>query len=450
MPGICKITSILYSLLIKDFLETAEKANSCVAISGSISGPNSSVEPKAPSPRSVVSRFMTSITGDELIIQQWEEAIHQLQAKPSNKTASYLENLITFWLSTKKSRLSCKDVLIQRFSATTRHHPEYGEHTTIRRQSVGLKTYKLKLLRVELVPELAKARFFFIWTAPRGSVHVERSFAISRRQLRSSRESDAATRFRADHRLLYGVGGAADDFGDADARSAGAGGDGAGGWAADKDGEASFEPPHPSVVDMRCGGKPKIQEQLEELKKENQKLSEAVRNLTKEVLENKPLTKRQLKDLIIKITEQPKQREQQVVQLSEELKQKVDKATNSYKEALQATEGIEAPTVGFCKPADYKGGISSNNILIKQANTQIQLLVTILEKLESLEERIKKLEAKEAPAQQALPEEIVKNLSERIQAISIHEKPKESKGRLRVFTDPFQILKEEQAKTAKK
>ncbi|KAG6511714.1 hypothetical protein ZIOFF_029791 [Zingiber officinale] len=40
---------------------------------------------------------------DELIIQQWEEAIQQLQAKPSIKAASYLENLITFWLNTKKS-----------------------------------------------------------------------------------------------------------------------------------------------------------------------------------------------------------------------------------------------------------------------------------------------------------------------------------------------------------
>ncbi|KAG6524820.1 hypothetical protein ZIOFF_014764 [Zingiber officinale] len=102
------------------------------------------------------------------------------------------------------------------------------------------------------------------------------------------------------------------------------------------------------------------------------------------------------------------------------------KATNSYKEALQATEGIEAPAAGFCKP------------------------LTTKEKLESLEERVKNLEAKEALAQQALPEEIVKSLSERIQAISIHEKPKELKGKLRVFTDPFQILKEEHAKTAKK
>ncbi|KAG6488281.1 hypothetical protein ZIOFF_057040 [Zingiber officinale] len=159
-----------------------------------------------------------------------------------------------------------------------------------------------------------------------------------------------------------------------------------------------------------------IQEQIVELKIENLRLSEALRNLTKELLENKPLTKRQLEDLILKITEKPKQIEQQALQLSEELKQK---ATNSYKEALQATEGIEAPAVGFCKPADYKGGISSNNILIKQANTQIQLLVTILEKLESLEERVKKLEAKEAPAQQTLPDEIIKNLSKRIKAISI-------------------------------
>ncbi|KAG6510262.1 hypothetical protein ZIOFF_028271 [Zingiber officinale] len=83
------------------------------------------------------------------------------------------------------------------------------------------------------------------------------------------------------------------------------------------------------------------------------------------------------------------------------------KATSSYKEALQATEEIEAPTLGFCRPSEYKGGISSNIALIKQANTLIQLLVTILEKLEALEERIKKLEAKETPQQQPLPEAVM-------------------------------------------
>ncbi|KAG6528594.1 hypothetical protein ZIOFF_010773 [Zingiber officinale] len=123
--------------------------------------------------------------------------------------------------------------------------------------------------------------------------------------------------------------------------------------------------------------------------------------------------------------------------------------TNSYKEALQATEGIESPALGFCRPSDYKGGVSSNICNIKQANTQIQLLVTILEKLESLEERIKKIEEKTIPQQQHLPEAIIQSLTEKIKVLSIQEKPKEEKGKLRVFTDPFTILKEEKAKLKK-
>ncbi|KAG6468615.1 hypothetical protein ZIOFF_073304 [Zingiber officinale] len=47
-------------------------------------------------------------------------------------------------------------------------------------------------------------------------------------------------------------------------------------------------------------------------------------------------------------------------------------STNSYKEALQATEAIEAPSIGFCRPADHKGAISGIVVSIKQANTQIQ------------------------------------------------------------------------------
>ncbi|KAG6520013.1 hypothetical protein ZIOFF_017042 [Zingiber officinale] len=93
-------------------------------------------------------------------------------------------------------------------------------------------------------------------------------------------------------------------------------------------------------------------------------------------------------------------------------------------------------------PADYKGGISSNTAIIKQANTQIQLLVSILEKLESLEERIKRLEEK-APQQQTLPEAVIQSIADKVKTLSIQEKPKEAKGTLRVFTDPFQILKEE-------
>ncbi|KAG6481687.1 hypothetical protein ZIOFF_058306 [Zingiber officinale] len=80
-------------------------------------------------------------------------------------------------------------------------------------------------------------------------------------------------------------------------------------------------------------------------------------------------------------------------------------ATTSYREALQATEGIEAPALGFLRPAEYQGAIKGSVAAIKQANTQIQLLVTILEKLENLDERIKKPEVKAAtPA--SLPDEL--------------------------------------------
>ncbi|KAG6507914.1 hypothetical protein ZIOFF_033267 [Zingiber officinale] len=79
-------------------------------------------------------------------------------------------------------------------------------------------------------------------------------------------------------------------------------------------------------------------------------------------------------------------------------------ATTSYREALQATEGIEAPALGFIRPAEYQGAVKGSVTAIKQANTQIQLLVTILEKLENLEERIKKLEAKAATLA-SLPDE---------------------------------------------
>ncbi|KAG6507913.1 hypothetical protein ZIOFF_033266 [Zingiber officinale] len=118
-------------------------------------------------------------------------------------------------------------------------------------------------------------------------------------------------------------------------------------------------------------------------------------------------------------------------------------ATTSYREALQATEGIEAPALGFLRPAEYQGAVKGSVTAIKQANTQIQLLVTILEKLENLEERIKKLEAKAATLA-SLPDEVIQSLSDKIKNLSVQEKPKEGKGKLLVFKDPYDILKEVQ------
>ncbi|KAG6537844.1 hypothetical protein ZIOFF_002946 [Zingiber officinale] len=114
-------------------------------------------------------------------------------------------------------------------------------------------------------------------------------------------------------------------------------------------------------------------------------------------------------------------------------------ATSSYKEALQATEAIEAPSLGFCKPADYKGALSGTIATIKQANTHIQLLVTILEKLESLEDRTKKIEAKANP-EIILPNEVIQELSNKIKGLTLKEKAKEGKGKLLVFKDPYESI----------
>ncbi|KAG6497875.1 hypothetical protein ZIOFF_045781 [Zingiber officinale] len=136
-----------------------------------------------------------------------------------------------------------------------------------------------------------------------------------------------------------------------------------------------------------------IQEELEVLKTENKRLTQAVKDLTQEILENRPLTERQINNLLAKIVEQPKAVEERAVKLTEDL------------EALKATENIEAPSLGFVRPADHKGPTSGTTAAIKQANTQIQLLVTILERLEALDERIRKLEAKESISSTNLPEE---------------------------------------------
>nr|GEX50624.1 hypothetical protein [Tanacetum cinerariifolium] len=50
------------------------------------------------------------------------------------------------------------------------------------------------------------------------------------------------------------------------------------------------------------------------------------------------------------------------------------KATTEYQEAIQATEDIEPPAVGFAKTADYKGGLANQvNAVIKQNNTLLYL-----------------------------------------------------------------------------
>ncbi|GKB42596.1 hypothetical protein Tco_0887538 [Tanacetum coccineum] len=58
------------------------------------------------------------------------------------------------------------------------------------------------------------------------------------------------------------------------------------------------------------------------------------------------------------------------------------KATTKYQEAIQATEDLESPAVGFAKTSDYKGGLAVQvNAVIKQNNTLLYLATKKSQKL---------------------------------------------------------------------
>ncbi|GJW70532.1 hypothetical protein Tco_0127449 [Tanacetum coccineum] len=68
------------------------------------------------------------------------------------------------------------------------------------------------------------------------------------------------------------------------------------------------------------------------------------------------------------------------------------KATTEYQEAIQATEDLESPAVGFAKTSDYKGGLTNQvNAVIKQNNTLLYLATKQSQKLVELEEKFDKL-----------------------------------------------------------
>ncbi|ABI47981.1 ORF1 protein [Dioscorea bacilliform SN virus] len=69
----------------------------------------------------------------------------------------------------------------------------------------------------------------------------------------------------------------------------------------------------------------KLQEEIQELKTENQVLRKHLVNLTKEVVENRPLTEKKVQELVLRIIEQPKEIEQQAVRLTLDLQKKLDR-----------------------------------------------------------------------------------------------------------------------------
>ncbi|KAG6535532.1 hypothetical protein ZIOFF_000554 [Zingiber officinale] len=120
--------------------------------------------------------------------------------------------------------------------------------------------------------------------------------------------------------------------------------------------------------------------------------------------------------------------------------------TVAYKEAVKATEQIESPAIGFARPSDFQGPTSGNSAIIKQNNTQLQLLVQITEILKGIQADLKIIaeQTKKGVQTTSIPDDLVdklKNLS-----LGPVDKLKEPRGKLRVFKNPYKILKEEQEK----
>lgn len=117
--------------------------------------------------------------------------------------------------------------------------------------------------------------------------------------------------------------------------------------------------------------------------------------------------------------------------------------TESYKEALKATESIDPPSLGFLKSSDFPRTLSHQAAVIKQHNVQIQLLVQIAEDLRGIKselQTIRELQQSKTSSLQAIPEDLITKLSNL--NLGPAERPKEAKGKILVFRDPIKILQE--------
>ncbi|GJW04719.1 hypothetical protein Tco_1563575 [Tanacetum coccineum] len=133
-------------------------------------------------------------------------------------------------------------------------------------------------------------------------------------------------------------------------------------------------------------------------------------------------------------------------------------ATTEYQEAIQATEDIESPAVGFAKTSDYKGGLTNQvNATIKQNNTLLYLASKQSQKLIELEEKFDRLKQKvhtiiKKEIQPADLEDSISSLAKKLDNFSISGKipVKRIDGNIRVFKDPNKIFKEQFEKEPKK
>lgn len=116
--------------------------------------------------------------------------------------------------------------------------------------------------------------------------------------------------------------------------------------------------------------------------------------------------------------------------------------TEEYKRALQATEAIDPPAVGYIKPTE-KLALAVIN-LQKQNNTLTNLITQIFERLTQIQTEVRSLKSQTSPA--TTSDELLDKVITKLGKLSIADKLPEKQGKLLVFKDPVLIYQEEAEK----
>lgn len=116
--------------------------------------------------------------------------------------------------------------------------------------------------------------------------------------------------------------------------------------------------------------------------------------------------------------------------------------TEEYKRALQATEAIDPPAVGYIKPTEKLAQAVIN--LQKQNNTLTNLITQIFERLTQIQTEVRSLKSQTTSA--ATSDELLDKVITKLGKLSIADKLPEKQGKLLVFKDPVLIYQEEAEK----
>lgn len=134
---------------------------------------------------------------------------------------------------------------------------------------------------------------------------------------------------------------------------------------------------------------------------------------------------------------------------------RVTQGSSTYKEAAQALEGLDQPSLGFVRGADLAGQTTTTlQAIIKQQNLQIQLLVKLTEKVEDLQQEVKAIKTAKAKAGETGSAELesqINDLSKKLDKVSLGSGTAPAKKRTPYYVkeDPLKIFEREFAKTKK-